>query len=862
MLLTRRPRRGGAYRLRSRFSHLIGPFCLICSMCASTVGHAQSAPALPANIAAQALPDALDAFANQTGLQLIYLSDLAKDRRSKGARAGVPVAEALSQLLSGTGLRFQFLNPRTVRVFADPAALGNGGHSPPKVRPPEVHSAVEDTSALREILVTASQREERLDQSPISAAVWSQSRLETAGIKDMPALAALTPGVELDAYTDLGPGIETNIAIRGINSKDGSTTAIYLDDVPLPTDRSSIFGRAFPATFDLERVEVLRGPQGSSAGDGAEGGVVRFITQRPNLADFDGFARAEFALTKGGAPSYETSAAAGGPLVRGKLGFRLAASVELPGGFVDRVDPFTGAVVEANANRARRETVHAALAFTPIESLRIAPSFYYHSDLLHDTPAFYTYLSDPDSGVLRNGKLLRQWSGERFYVASVALEATLPNVTAVLTSAYMDRWANALDDQTNLRGFFWPNPMGPEYPVSYTDAQSEILTLGQFDVFEELRLSSRDAKSRVQWIAGFSLLDGHANESQPSVGVALSEGGNVGFQDTAVRSTEHQSVFGQFVYRITDRLAATVALRAERAYFNSSENLGSGGSSNGIYHSTDSRVSTAPGFNVSYQTDEADLLYANIAQGYRTGGPNAQFGGACPAPATYGPDSVWSVEVGAKNNFFQQHLRIDTSVYRAEWRDQQTEITLPACGFGYTSNAGAAVSQGMDMGIEALFTEHLQAFLSVAYVDAHYSQTVWSNGAIIVARGDAIGALPLVSAPWTATAAVDYRVPVPSPISLVLHAQDVFHSKNPGPFASQNPEAVIYDPTRRPNPSTNQLDIRTTVTWSSLEAAVFLYNVFDAQPILQRRNWSATDTLYYATTFRPRTVGLAMTWHF
>jgi iron complex outermembrane recepter protein len=848
--------------MRGRLSHLIGPFCLICSMFASAVGHAQSAPTLPANIAAQPLSDALDVFANQTGLQLIYLSDLAKDLRSKGARAGMPVAEALSQLLSGTGLGFQFLNPRTVRVFANPAALGNGGRSPPKVRPPEVHSAVEDTSALREILVTASQREERLDRAPISAAIWSQSRLEMAGIKDMSALAALTPGVELDAYTDLGPGIETNIAIRGINAKDGSTTAIYLDDVPLPTDRSSIFGRAFPATFDLERVEILRGPQGSSAGDGAAGGVVRFITQRPNLADFDGFARAEFAMTKRGAPSYEMSAAAGGPFLRGKLGYRLAASVELPGGFVDRVDPFTGAVVDANANRERRETLHAALAFTPIDSLRIAPSFYYHSDTLHDTPAFYTYLSDPDRGILRNGKLLRQWAGERFYLASMEVEATLPNVNAVFTSAYMDRWANALDDQTNLRGFFWPNPMGPEYPVSYTDAQSEILTLGQFDVFEELRLSSRDAQSRVLWTAGFSLLDGHANEAQPSVGVALSEGGNVGFGDTAIRSTEHQSVFGQFAYRITDRLAATVALRAERAYYNSLENIGAAGSSNRIYRSADTRVSTAPRFNIGYQADDADLFYANIAKGYRTGGPNAQFGGVCPAPATYRPDSVWSAEVGAKNSFFQQHLRIDTSVYRAEWRDQQTEITMPACGFGYTSNAGAAVSQGIDLGLEALLMEHLQAFISIAYVDAHYSQTVRSNGAIIVARGDAIGALPLVSAPWTATVAADYRVSMQSPISLVLHAQDVFHSKNPGPFASQNPEAVIYDPTRTPNPSTNQLDIRATASWSNFEAAAFLYNVLNAQPTLQRRNWSGGDTLFYATTFRPRTAGLAMTWHF
>jgi iron complex outermembrane receptor protein len=97
-------------------------------------------------------------------------------------------------------------------------------------------------------------------------------------------------------------------------------------------------------------------------------------------------------------------------------------------------------------------------------------------------------------------------------------------------------------------------------------------------------------------------------------------------------------------------------------------------------------------------------------------------------------------------------------------------------------------------------------------------------------------------------------------LTIYLHAQDAFHSRNPGPFESQNPNAVTYDPTRTPDPSNNQLDFRVTTSWRRLDLAAFVNNVLDAQPILQRRNFNTFDTLYYATTFRPRTVGLAITW--
>jgi outer membrane receptor protein involved in Fe transport len=251
--------------------------------------------ALSASIDAQPLAQALVAFAQQSGLQLIYVSALAEHRRSQSVAAGLSPTAALTQLLAGTGLRFS-LNDRTVSIFA----------VPPDERPEKDSSAAK---TLEEVLVTAQKREESLSVVPISANVLTSADMDAAGIKGISEIAAVTPGVEYDYDTQFGPGILTRLGIRGINSDSGaSTTGVYIDDVPIQS-RQSGFANAYPVTFDLTRVEVLRGPQGTLFGAGAEGGALRFITTEPSMTEFTGLYRAEVSQTEYGGPSFETSAA-------------------------------------------------------------------------------------------------------------------------------------------------------------------------------------------------------------------------------------------------------------------------------------------------------------------------------------------------------------------------------------------------------------------------------------------------------------------------------------------------------------------------------------------------------------------------
>jgi len=240
--------------------------------------------------------------------------------------------------------------------------------------------------------------------------------------------------------------------------------------------------------FDLQRVEVLRGPQGVLFGEGAEGGAVRFITVQPSLTNYSGFADSEFSETPRAAPSYEVAAAGGGPLIQDLVGFRLGAWLQRDGGFVDRVDPYTDSNVDKNANWVRSEGGNAAVTIAPSESLQITPSFRYRSTDVHDTSAFFLGLSDPARGVLSNGSGLTQYYRDRFTLGSLKAAAALGPADLVSVTAYIQRNANALEDNATLDGL---NQTG------YANAKADPVWLDQAVLSQELRVSSSDRTARL-----------------------------------------------------------------------------------------------------------------------------------------------------------------------------------------------------------------------------------------------------------------------------------------------------------------------------------------------------------------------------
>src|ERR1035441_5328590 len=181
----------------------------------------------------------------------------------------------------------------------------------------------------------ATRHEESLSKVPISVTALTQEAMDVRGIKDILDVARFTPGINIDNSGT------NNIAIRGIASTGGAGTAgIYLDDTPIQI-RALAFNPddALPQSFDLDRVEVLRGPQGTLFGAGSEGGTVRYITTQPSLTQTSIYSRNEISNTQGGVPSYELGVAAGTPLIDGTLGVRVSAWYRYDGGYINRIDP-------------------------------------------------------------------------------------------------------------------------------------------------------------------------------------------------------------------------------------------------------------------------------------------------------------------------------------------------------------------------------------------------------------------------------------------------------------------------------------------------------------------------------------------
>lgn len=286
---------------------------------------------------------------------------------------------------------------------------------------PESSAAPASTATaggLQEVIVTATRREEALSKVPISVQAITNTQMELAGVRQIDDLVRLTPEVKISYESETG---SANVSIRGISSDAGaSTTGVYIDDTPIQViNRYNSGGEQFPTVFDLQRVEVLRGPQGTLFGAGAEGGTVRFIQEQPSLTQYTGYARAEGAGTDGHAPSYELGASYGGPLVEDLLGFRVSAYYRQDGGYIDEgpylsakvnaldghlgggsatVVPNTAAITD-NVNWTDTKSFRAALRLDPTQGLTITPSFYYQrQDRGHNDNTFWLSGSNPSSG--------------------------------------------------------------------------------------------------------------------------------------------------------------------------------------------------------------------------------------------------------------------------------------------------------------------------------------------------------------------------------------------------------------------------------------------------------------------------------
>jgi len=381
-----------------------------------------------------------------------------------------------------------------------------------------------------EIVVTATRQAQLLSRVPISVAAFDQAQMDRQGVRRVDDLVRLTPGLNLTR----GETGSNTISIRGISSSAGaSTTGVYIDDTPIQARGVGYnAGTAFPVIFDLERVEVLRGPQGTLFGAGSQGGTVRFIQPQASVTESSGYARAEVLQIENGGAGYEAGIALGAPLVQDKLGFRASVYYRHDPGYIDAVygsfsvvDP-TGelgedsiafaptGIAEKNTDWRNTFTARLALNFEPSETISIKPSIAYQRIYQQEAiRSFWPILSDPDSGVFATPRFVAtapdatrvamdappaQPSNDKFYLPALLIEAELPFAQFVANTSYFHRDERKTFEFTQAYAQDYAGrlvPLPGDRAVSPTTNQQRTFT-------QEIRLQSREPGSRLNWVVG------------------------------------------------------------------------------------------------------------------------------------------------------------------------------------------------------------------------------------------------------------------------------------------------------------------------------------------------------------------------
>lgn len=739
---------------------------------------------------------------------------------------------------------------------------------------------------LEEIIVTANRRAERLLEVPASIAAYSQEKMDDQGVRQIEDITRLTPGLNFTRQNYFS-GSNTNISIRGIQSNDGAaTTGIYIDDVPIQV-RALGFSSAnvYPKVFDLERVEVLRGPQGTLFGAGAEGGAVRFITGQPDLDDMKLYGRAELGFTEKGAPSYEAGAAVSTPVTEGKLAFRASAWYRRDGGWVDRMNPETNARADKNANSQDSKAAKVALTWAPTETLRITPALYYQDIDIDDTTGYWESLSDPGDGVFRTGYALSQPQHDRYYLPSLTINADFGAVALTAVTAYFDRDQNEIRDYTNFdseiarTGPYVTLP-GQKAPGYFGERQENFS--------QEIRLQSTDDGGPLTWVVGGfyshekqlakqanqdSYIDqlirnatGGAFNVASWFGAAMLPGDYL-YDSTTRSTTEQIAGFGQVDYAVTEKLKATIGLRVAHLKITHAQDAAGpfvGGTLNN--QGSTSETPVTPKVGLTYQVDPDVMVYASVSKGFRAGGaqtavPPSFCGsdlaslGLTSSPTSYDSDSVWSYEAGSKGSLFGGRATAEASGYYIEWKNVQRSVYLPNCGSSFINNTGSITSKGFDLSLQGRVTDDLSLGIVLGYTDASFDQTVLGGaGAILAEKGDAAFNGPR----FTMTLTGQYDFVLPGGQDAYARADYTFSSKAP----LDNPNVYSYDPMLTNVPVINQVNLRMGVKLDGLDLSVFANNLTNSHPKLGRYHHFYGSPLTTNATLRPRTVGVTGTYRY
>lgn len=748
-----------------------------------------------------------------------------------------------------------------------------------------------------EILVTATKRSESVLKVPISITAFSQDNLNARGVRDIRDIIGQTPGLDISRSSGAG-ATQNRIIIRGIDSTAGAaTSAVYIDDTPIQARNSSLNynGTTIPYIFDLDRVEVLRGPQGTLFGASSEGGAIRFVTPTPSLTKTTAYARAGVSAVQDGGMGYEAGLALGGPIVTDKLGIRASFYTRKDAGWIDRQSWENPADVTRNVNSSTTYVGRIALRWAPTGWLELSPSLTYQNLAYNDRVSLWTRcpattnapvnptlnpcpsgVSDPVHGKYISYSPLRQPSHDRFFLPSFKASADLGFGKLTSVTSWFDRKVTDVTDATyiNPRIYFGNAYLFPMAPGVANTLGYQNPTNRQYLFTQEVRLSGGAPEDRVRYTAGIYYSRGRTHSDVPinlanypqlnlarfgslPTGTMIGDAIYYGIEDTIEKEI---AAFANVDITLADRLTLTLAGRYSR------DTLDFNVFERGVsYPAAGSRVigrqkgnPFLPKANLAFQATPGSLYYATYSQGYRTGGVNKTLPSTCTAEAgqlglndtaTFQPDRTASYEVGTKNRIAGGMLQYELSGYVVKWKNIQQQLRLN-CAFSLIANTASATSAGFDANITLRPTSHVTLTALVGYVDATYDKTIATGTAPIVLAGQTLGATP-----WTINLSGEYRFDLGSHDSFI-RAQYNFKSANKGRYLYQFATATTYDPTRTYPDAVSTVDLRAGTQVGSFGLALYAQNLFNNVSYNSNVPTYAAGPLWFGDTVRPRLVGV------
>jgi iron complex outermembrane receptor protein len=704
---------------------------------------------------------------------------------------------------------------------------------------PTTAAAADEAIRLEEIVVTAQKREQAVQDVPVSVLAINAGSLEAAGVTDVGDLDVLAAGLTVAASD---PGA-LNITMRGISNLGGGlltgpSVGYYIDETPL-----SSFSQLMPqiAFWDAERVEVLRGPQGTLFGEGSMGGTIRVITRKPDPEAFAAAFKLDYSSVSGGDDGVAGWGMVNIPLVADKLALRVAASRQEFPGWVDIPD-----LGLKDENEATQEDVRAALRWTPNDKLTVDLTYAWQKLENGWSAATSPGVYEPsavDPGM--QAVAVPSPRDSEYDLANLTVSYDIGFATLVASASSFDMTRNALTDNTPIVTKFFGPVLGAGGTAFQVARDIEIDTQTA-----EIRLVSDDG-GRLRWTVGGYFKDDERIQGATGFIITLPLIGLIDDQSLAYVRAQAKAwaVFGDIEYKLTDTLALQAGVRHYDAEIDQlirfeTTSLIFGTIAGVEQPSSGSYADTLPKIGLSWTPNDNLMLYAKYAEGFRDGGANYQAPGYPEIPAAYEPEKVESLEIGLKSQP-ADWLILNASVYQNTWSELQLPFLTSDGLFTYLANAGKAKSTGAELEITAMPATGLRLALGLAYVDAEIDEDVTNAfGMPIAVKGNRIPYSP----EFQASLSGSYDFPITESLRGSVSASYSYRDGTESDAANTD---------YLQNDSHDNLFLRIGLNGRNWGIGVYGSNLTDSDATVSKAPFAAS-TVAYGTYVQPRTIGVEL----